>query len=224
MLKTRRKKQIIPSVHVSQSKPYCRYGLGVFAGIMLAVLYLFFAVRLISFLVYSIQEPPPAESLPVFAEETPFSAETLTLPDPDEYTEPRNAVALMQAYLGDDLKSADLNAEGLLIVNLKTALDTVALTDEQAHTVHGSYLDEKSRHDMYARMGAIMYLICHHPNAESAVAVRVQLAVPGKAPDGKKMTVYDLAQGYLTRELAGQIDWEHITVDEFTRLAHQDQY
>lgn len=214
----KRPKLITPSSHVSQSKPYMSYGLGVLAGTALAVLYLFFAIRLISFLVFSIQEPPPVESIPTFAEETVYAAETQKLPDLDAYEEAASAVALMQAYLGEDLKSADLDAGGLLTINLRTIREPIALTEEQSDMVHGSYLDEKSRQDAYTRMGGILYLIYHHPSAAGVAEVRIQLTVPGTAPDGRALTVYDLAQGSLTRELAQQIDWQHITVDEFTRL------
>jgi len=213
-------KKIRPSSHVKKGKPYLQYGLGVFSGIVLALLYLFFAIWLISSLVFSNQEPPPAASLPAFAREEPFAPESLDLPDPDEYEEDTGAVDLLKAYLEDELHSADLNSDGLLIVNLQTGIDPVSLTEEQSGTVHGSYLDESSRKKYYARMGSILYLIFHHPGTADVSAVRVQLAVPAAGPDGNSLTVYDLAQGNLDRTLSGQIDWEHITVDEFTRLIH----
>ena len=216
-------KVIKPSSHVKQEKPYLQYGLGVFSGVVLALLYLSFAIWLISSLVFSNQEPPPAASLPVFAEEKPFAAEGLDLPDPDGYEEDTGAVDLVEAYLGDDLHSADLNTDGLLIVNLQTGIDPVSLTEEQAGMVHGSYLDESSRKGYYARMGSILYLVYHHPGAADVNAVRVQLAVPATAPDGKSLTVYDLAQGNLDREMAERIDWKHITVDEFTQLVRQSR-
>ena len=216
-------RRIVPSSHVKQGKPYLPYGLGVVSGIALALLYLFFSIWLISFLVFSNQEPPPAASLPAFAQEEPFAAETLILPDPAAYGADTGAVGLMEAYLGDDLRSASLNTEGLLIVNLQTGIDPVSLTAEQAETVHGSYLDQSSRKDYYARMGGILYLVFHHPGASEVNAVRVQLSVPAIDPDGKALTVYDLAQGSLDRTLSDQIAWEDITVDEFTRLIHQNR-
>lgn len=216
-------RKIVPSSHVKQGKPYLQYGLGVFSGIALALLYLSFAIWLISALVFSNQEPPPAASLPTFAQEEPFAAVALDMPDPDAYAEDTAAVDLVKAYLGDDLHSADLNSDGLLIVNLQTGADPVSLTEEQSGAVHGSYLDESSRKDYYARMGSIMYLVFHHPGASDVNAVRVQLAVPATDPDGKALTVYDLAQGNLDRTLSDQIDWQHISVDECTRLIHQSQ-
>ena len=145
---------ITPSSHVEQSKPYLQYGLGVFSGVILALLYLVFAIWLISSLVFSNQEPPPAAALPAFIQEEPFAADTLALPDPDGYEEDTGAVDLMETYLGDDLHSADLNSDGLLIVNLQTGVDSVSLTEEQADTVHGSYLSESERKDYYAGWGA----------------------------------------------------------------------
>lgn len=216
-------KIIVPSSHVKQEKPYLQYGLGVFTGVALALLYLFFAIWLISLLVFSNQEPPPAASLPAFVQEEAVALETLDLPDPDAYGQDTGAVALLQEYLGDELHSADLGTDGLLIVNLRTGIDPVSLTTEQAGTVHGSYLSESSRKDYYARMGSILYLIYHHPGGSDVAAVRIQLAVPAAGPDGDTLTVYDLAQGNLDRELSGLIDWQHITVDEFTRLVRQSR-
>jgi hypothetical protein len=216
-------KKIVPSSHVKRGKPYLQYGLGVSSGIVLALLYLTFAIWLISSLIFSNQEPPPAASLPAFAQEEAFAARTLDLPRSDDFAEDTEAVELMEAYLGDELHSADLNSDGLLIVNIRTGIDPVSLTAEQADTVHGSYLDETSRKDYYARMGSILYLVFHHQGAADVNAVRIQLAVPATDPDGKELTVYDLAQGNLDRMLADQIDWRHITVDEFTRLIHQNR-
>lgn len=216
-------RKITPSSHVKKGKPYLQYGLGVFSGIVLALLYLTFAIWLISSLIFSNQEPPPAASLPTFAQEEPFAAQTLDLPDLDDFAEDTGAVALMEAYLGDDMHSADLNTDGLLIVNLQTGIDPVSLTEEQADTVHGSYLDETSRKDYYARMGSILYLVFHHQGAADVNAVRIQLAIPANDPDGKALTVYDLAQGNLDRTLAELIDWQHITADEFSRLIHQNR-
>lgn len=216
-------KSIVPSSHVSEGKPYLQYGLGVFCGIALAVLYLFFAVWLISILVYSLQEPAPAASLPAFAEEEPFVPVTLDLPDPDAYGQETGAADLLRAYLGDELHSADLNTEGLLTVNLRTNTETVTVTEEQADAVHGSFLDEASRKEYYARMGSILYLVYHHPGANDVRTARVRLAVPANGPDGQSVTVYDYAQGHLDRDLADKIDWRHITVDEFTQLVRQTQ-
>jgi|GEM_PF-4177760 len=216
-------RKITPSSHVKQGRPYLPYGLGVFSGIALALLYLLFAIWLITSLVFSNQEPPPAASLPAFVQEQPFSAQTLDLPDPGAYAEDTGAVDLMRAYLGEDLHSADLNTDGLLIVNLQTGIDPVSLTEDQAGAIHGSYLDESSRKTYYARMGSIMYLLFHHQGASDVNVIRVQLAVPATDPDGKAVTVYDLAQGNLDRTLSDEIDWRHITVDEFTRLIHQNR-
>lgn len=214
-------RHIEPSRHVNTSKPYLSYGLGVLSGTALAVVYLFLAIRLITALVYSLQEPPPAESLPVFADETDFADDTLDLPDMDAYAEAETVNALLQAYLGDDLKSADIDSMGLLTVNLNTHIDPVTLTEEQADMVHGSYLDEASRRENYVRMGIIMYLVYGHATAADVTAIRIQLAVSAADPNGQALTVYDLAQGNLTRDVAQRIDWKTITADEFIRLIHQ---